>query len=886
MTSQLLTSEIRQSFLDFFKSKGHQIVHSSNLVPAGDPTLLFTNAGMVQFKDTFLGTDPKPYTRATTCQKSLRISGKHNDLENVGRTARHHTFFEMLGNFSFGDYFKEDAISYAWEFITKVLKLTPDRLWVTVYEDDEEAKKIWIEKAGVSADRILKRGKKDNFWAMGDTGPCGPCSEIFYFLGESSYVQKGSELLADDPLYVEIWNLVFMQYNRDTAGNLNPLPKPSIDTGMGLERVAAALQGKLANYDSDLLRNIIDKTATLGGVSYLGHDYTERSTREDHQYGVDVALRVVADHSRACSFLIAEGVRPSSDGRGYVLRRLIRRACRHGRVIGFKSPFLNTISKEVVSLYSDAYPELSKEKETIVKVIKDEEEKFLVTFDTGLQILETEIKELKKDNKKVLAGSEAFKLHDTYGFPLDLTQDICSSYGVTVDEEGFSQEMENQRERSRSARSNQTNLILQRSVKPYSSTFVGYTNLQYESEIVGLYDESGDISHASEGKEVAVVVKETPFYAESGGQVGDTGRITHGTGSLDVIDTLKAGGDTIVHVCRVMDGDFKVGNKVRLEVDQLRRKQISVHHSSTHILHLALREVLGPHIKQAGSRVSDTSLRFDFTHGESITDAEKDAIEEYMNRYVIKNHKVITHVLPIEDAKNIGAVALFGEKYGDIVRVVEIGENSKEFCGGVHVESSGEIGHISLISEGSVSSGIRRIEAVSGLKALSELVLLKKRMLGVSRFLQVPQSEILPRIQQMHINTRDIEAKLSKFKQSSLSQEANILAKKAKQRDAGYKVLTADIKDLTIEELRSMADNLRNQLGSSCITLATVMDGKTQILTTVSKDLSEKFHAGNLVKEINQVLGGKGGGKSDLAQAGGGDPTKLSEALKFFETLV
>ncbi len=879
------TAEIREAYLNFFKDKGHQRVPSSNLVPAGDPTLLFTNAGMVQFKDVFLGTDPRSYNRATTCQKSLRISGKHNDLENVGRTARHHTFFEMLGNFSFGDYFKEDAIRYAWEFVTEVLKLPKERLWVTIYEEDDEAEVLW-KKTSVLPGRIIRKGKSDNFWAMGDTGPCGPCTEIFYFLGSDDYVQKAEELMADDPTYVEIWNLVFMQFNRDTKGTLNPLPKPSVDTGMGLERVAAVKQGKKANYDSDSLREIISFTEKLSGHSYLGEDYTERDASVDLQYAYDVAFRVIADHSRSCAFLIAEGVFPSSDGRGYVLRRLIRRACKHGRALGLKKPFLHEVSKEVVRIYSDVYPELKKELKVIERVIKDEEIKFLSTFEIGLQMLDKQTTAVLGENRKILDGATAFQLHDTYGFPLDLTEDIVRAKGMTVDIEGFTSAMEMQRERSRSARSSQTALIIQRAVKPFSSKFVGYEFLEYQSEIVEIYNEDGPLKSAKEGAEIAVVVKETPFYAESGGQVGDTGRITHASGTIDVVDTIKAGGDTIVHIGRVLDGEFKSGDGVRLSVDEIRRSQIRVHHSATHVLHLALREVLGSHIKQAGSRVSENSFRFDFTHGNSISKQELEEIESSINKYILANHEIVTRVLPIEEAKNIGAVALFGEKYGDVVRVVEIGGKSKEFCGGTHASRSGDLGLVQILSEGSVSSGVRRVEAIAGLKAATEIAKAKAALSSLSEIMQTNPHDVVERVVSSQERLKQLEKEMVQQKQGNLSTIAEDLFKSAKERSEGYKVVSSRLDGLQVAELRSLTDSLRDRLGTSCVCLISTEEEKMQMIVAVSKDLSKKISAGDIVKKLIEVSGGKGGGRPDLAQAGGGDISKIDDTLSHFETLV
>ncbi|HMO17680.1 MAG TPA: alanine--tRNA ligase [Oligoflexia bacterium] len=880
------TEEIRESFLRYFETKGHTRVQSSSLVPAGDPTLLFTNSGMVPFKDVFLGTEQKPYNRATTCQKSLRISGKHNDLENVGRTARHHTFFEMLGNFSFGDYFKKDAISFAWEFVVKELKLSRDRLWVTVFEEDDEARTLWLENTDINASRILPRGKEDNFWAMGETGPCGPSSEIFYFLGPDEYQQKGEELLVDDPRYVEIWNLVFMQFSRDAKGVLSNLPKPSIDTGMGLERVAAVVQGKMSNYDTDLLKSIINFTAEKANVKYIGEDYTERDPATFKQYGIDVALRVIADHARACCFLIAEGILPASDGRGYVLRRLVRRACRHGRVLGFTSSFLHEVSGHVIRLMGEAYPELLSEAEKIKRTLKNEEEKFLQTFDSGVNILEKEVSQLRKTGRKVLPGEIAFQLHDTFGFPLDLTNDLLRHHGCTVDEDGFSREMETQRERSRSARSGQTTLLLQRSVKPQKTQFVGYDYLEYESSILGLYAENGETKIAKEGDEIALVTLETPFYAESGGQVGDSGRISSSSGSLDVLDTQKAGGDTITHICRVIDGNFQAGDKVRLSVDSIRRGNIRIHHSATHVLHLALREVLGPHVKQAGSRVSEASLRFDFSHDHSVLPEQLSEIEAFINEYILRNHEARTMVLPIEEAKTLGAVALFGEKYGDRVRVVELGVKSREFCGGTHVTRTGDIGSVFICGETSVSAGVRRIEALAGMCAFRASSDSRSTIQKISGILQSGESALVEKLTRLIERNRELEREQGKLVQASLSQYAQTLAEQVKISPKGRKIISAHIDGASPEQLRIIADDLRDRLGSACIGLASVIDGKAVFLAAVTKDLTGTYNAGNLLKQTAEVLGARGGGKVDLAQAGGGNPDKIPEALSRFESLI
>ncbi len=880
------TKEIREAFLGYFEEKEHSVVASSPLIPAGDPTLLFTNAGMVQFKDCFLGSEKRSYVRATTCQKCLRISGKHNDLENVGRTARHHTFFEMLGNFSFGDYFKQEAITYAWKFITETLGLPKDRLWVTIYEDDDEAEELWRKNTDVFEGRIVRRDEKDNFWAMGDTGPCGPCSEIFYYLGDAVDSQSVDEFLLDDGTYVEIWNLVFMQFNRDAQGNLDPLPKPSVDTGMGLERVAAVMQGKTSNYDNDLFRDLISVSEKLSGKTYIGTDYSERDTNTDEQYASDVAMRVIADHARSSCFLIADGIAPSSDGRGYVLRRLIRRACRHGRVLGFREPFLTNICQEVISLMGGAYPELVKNQAEIIRSVEQEEKKFLVTLDTGMNLLSKEVERLKGESTRSLSGEVAFQLHDTYGFPLDLTEDIAKGFGLSVDVDGFSVEMEKQRERSRAARAGETELILQRSVKPIPSEFVGYSFNEYESKVTGLFTKDGEVDSAEAGEEIALVAECTPFYAESGGQVGDTGSISAANAALDVIDTLKVGSDTIVHICRVVEGVIAKGDQVRLEIDVSRRERIRVHHSATHLLHFALRQVLGDHVKQAGSRVSDRSLRFDFSHGEAVTRGQLDEIEDIVNQYIQENHEVITKVMPLEEAKRAGATALFGEKYGTDVRVVEIGPNSMELCGGTHANSSGMLGSFCVDFESSVSSGVRRIEAFSGKRAHRENRLRQQRLAKVASLLKTAERDVVDRVAKILERQAELERQVRSFGQKAAGEAGGNLVDDAVELDDGTKIITGTLNDVTAGQLREVADDLRSRIDSGAIALASVTNGKAILLIAVTQNLAERLHAGKLMKEVAQVAGSKGGGKADLAQAGGGDPAKIQQAFKKFEELI
>lgn len=877
------TNDIRQAFLDYFKSKSHEIIKSSSLIPAGDPTLLFVNAGMVQFKDCFLGSDKRAYCRATTSQKCLRISGKHNDLENVGRTARHHTFFEMLGNFSFGDYFKEDAIKFAWEFLTVVLSIPKNRLWVTIFEDDNEAETLWKEHTDVLNGRILRCGAKDNFWAMGDTGPCGPCSEIHYYLGDDESIQSEEDFRKEDGRYIEIWNLVFMQFNRDVSGALNPLPKPSVDTGMGLERIAAVKQGVRSNYDIESMRCILEHTERLCKKPYDGSDYTERDTLSDEQYAIDVAHRVIVDHVRASAFLIADGVLPSSDGRGYVLRRLIRRACRHGRVLGFHSAFLYQVVTTVIESMSGVYSELAREAENIVRVLRKEEEKFIETLGSGMKVLEREVVQMKDKSSLLFAGDVAFSLHDTYGFPLDLTEDILRARGISVDMEGFSQAMEAQRVRSRSARASEKGLVLRRAVGAIKTTFKGYEFLEYESDVVGLFDENGEMACASVGQEIALVTSETPFYAESGGQVGDIGSISSNGATLEVLDTQKAAGDTTVHVCRVLEGSINKGDRVRLSVDVRCRQKIQAHHSATHLIHKALRKVLGGHVKQAGSRVSPQSLRFDFSHFAPVDSGELQKVEFLVNEYVRLNVPVVIEYMGLEEAKSRGVIALFDEKYGETVRVVRMGELSAELCGGTHVTRSGDIGYVSLVVETSISSGVRRIEAVAGDEAAHAIAKYKQVLRELSDLLNIPQEQLIERVQKLSERTKDLERQVQRLgSAANVGKTGNILERAVLLSD-GTNVIASILEDASPKQLREVADDIRSRMPRVCVALGSVIDGKAIMLTAVSDDLVGKYHAGDLMKKLANVLGCRGGGRADLAQAGGGDAVKLKSAIEQFQ---
>lgn len=880
------TDEIRSAFLRYFAEREHTIVPSSSLVPAGDPTLLFVNSGMVQFKDCFLGLDKRPYLRATTSQKCLRISGKHNDLENVGRTARHHTFFEMLGNFSFGDYFKEDAIKFAWGFLTETLQLKKNRLWVTVFEDDDDAATLWSKHTDVFSGRILRCGKEDNFWAMGETGPCGPCSEIHYYLGQNTAGQSETEFRKGDGTYIEIWNLVFMQFNRDLSGVLTPLPKPSVDTGLGLERIAAVKQEVLSNYDTDLLRRLIAVSERLSGKKYDGSDYRERNPEKDQQYAIDVAMRVIADHARAAAFLIADGINPSSDGRGYVLRRLIRRACKHARILAAQEAFLHRVAAEVIETMSVSYPELETHRQKIEKILLAEEEKFLETLDTGLAILNKEVTALKQSSIRTVPGKTAFLLHDTYGFPVDLTEDIVRSQGIAVDLEGFAFEMEKQRERARHARASETELVLLRVIKPIATKFVGYEFFEYESTVLGIFSTSGELPSAKLGEEVAIVSAETPFYGEAGGQVGDTGTMSSNNASLDVIDTQKVG-DTIVHIGRVTEGDITSGASIRLSIASARRKKIRANHSSTHLLHMGLREVLGDHIRQAGSRVGDEDFRFDFTHFEPISQKQLEEIEYVSNQIVQENHQTHTEILPIDEAKKSGAIALFGEKYGETVRVVQIGPRSRELCGGTHVQRSGDIGVLTIVAEESVSAGVRRIVAKSGAGALTYISAQKKLLKEMSNLLKTGERDLGERVARLLEQNRALEREREKLLQKTTFARGGDLLEKVVTSSNGIKIIASVIEQATPKQLREVADDVKERLGVGCIiALGSISEGKVILLTAVTEDLTGKYHAGKLLDEMSKVIGGRGGGRADLAQAGGGDPSKLTRALEHFQELV
>jgi len=869
----LKSGELRKLFLDYFAERGHKVVPSSPLVPRNDPTLLFTNAGMVQFKGVFLGEDARAYKRAVTSQKCVRAGGKHNDLENVGHTARHHTFFEMLGNFSFGDYFKKEAIEYAWEFLTKVVKLPEDKLWVTVYKDDDEAFELWRTVVGVPPGRIVRLGEKDNFWSMGDTGPCGPCSEILIDQGpERSCGKPGCAVGCDCDRYLEIWNLVFMQYNRDETGKLTPLPKPSIDTGMGLERLSSVCQKVGSNFETDLFQPLIKEIATLAGVPY----------HKDEQ--ADISYQVIADHLRAMTFLISDGVLPSNEGRGYVLRRILRRASRYAKLIGINKPILYKLTGAVVDGMREAYPELADSREHVARVVLLEEERFVTTLDSGLALLNEAVAKLKSENRVMIPGDVLFKLYDTFGFPLDLVADMARDMHLELDEEGYRSAMQQQREKARAAWTGSG----EEKVKPVyrdaatagkKPVFVGYEALEGTASIVAIIKGDKKVAEAHDGDEVEIILDQTPFYAESGGQVGDRGELLGEASKFEVLDTIKPVADLIVHKGRVRKGSFKTGDAVLAKVEIGDRTDTARHHTVTHILHAVLRSVLGEHVKQAGSLVSPARLRFDFTHYTALTEREKERIEELVNAHIIENHPVDTAVMDIDQAIAAGAMALFDEKYGDKVRVVTVKDVSKELCGGTHTRASGDIGLFKIVSEAGIAAGVRRIEALAGRRAYQEVKKEEKSLAEIARMLKASDPDIVGRVEKLVAQLRDTEKELERMKhklQSSQTGDASSEAHDIK----GIKVLAKRADGMDARDLRDFGDKLRDKLGSGILALGSVKDDKVSLIVMVSKDLIPRFHAGQIIREMALILGGTGGGKPDLAQAGGKDPGKLDAALE------
>ena len=865
-TSIKTSAQLRQAFLDFFKENGHEVVPSSSLVPGNDPTLLFTNAGMVQFKDVFLGQDKRSYVRATSSQRCVRAGGKHNDLENVGYTARHHTFFEMLGNFSFGDYFKRDAINYAWTFLTEVLQLPKEKLWVTIYDTDDEAADIWLNEIGVDKNCFTRIGDKkggkknesDNFWSMGDTGPCGPCTEIFYDHGESIAGGPPGTPEEDGDRYIEIWNLVFMQYDRDKEGNLNPLPKPSVDTGMGLERLAAIMQNGHSNYDIDLFQNLIAAVAKE----------TNCKDKENN------SLKVIADHIRSCSFLIVDGVLPSNEGRGYVLRRIIRRALRHGNNLGQKEAFFYKLVKPLVKEMGEAYPELKEAQAKVEKALHQEEERFAETLEKGLAILEQDIKDMKGT---VIPGEVVFKLYDTYGFPADLTNDIARERNLTLDMAGFDKAMEEQRERARAASTFAGDYQATLDIEG-ETDFTGYEHLEGQSKVLAIYVDGEEVQQVEKNQSAMLVLEQTPFYAESGGQIGDSGILTSGSTKFAVKDTQKQGGAVFGHYGEVLEGSLKVGDSVNAQVDSERRQAIVANHSATHLLHAALRTVLGEHVTQKGSQVQAERLRFDFSQSEPITAEQLKEVEHLVNQHIRLNHLVDTSIMTPDEAKASGAMALFGEKYGDEVRVLRMSEFSVELCGGTHVSRTGDIGLFKITSESGVAAGVRRIEAVTAEYALNWVDKGEGQLTEIMSLLKGNRDDIASRVNQLMDKTRSLEKELTQLKGKLASSQGSDLSSQAVEVN-GIKVLAANLEGADVKTLRETLDQLKNKLGTSAVVLAAVNGKKISLVAGVSKDAIDKIKAGDLVNSVASQVGGKGGGRPDMAQAGGDQPENLSEAL-------
>ena len=860
------TAEIRQAFLDFFHSKGHQVVASSSLVPNNDPTLLFTNAGMNQFKDVFLGLDKRNYSRATTSQRCVRAGGKHNDLENVGYTARHHTFFEMLGNFSFGDYFKHDAIQYAWELLTgeNWFKLPKERLWVTVYETDDEAYEIWEKEVGIPRERIIRIGDNkgaayasDNFWQMGDTGPCGPCTEIFYDHGDHIWGGPPGSPEEDGDRYIEIWNIVFMQFNRQADGTMEPLPKPSVDTGMGLERITAVLQHVNSNYEIDLFSKLIQQVAKVTGATDLSNK----------------SLRVIADHIRSCAFLIADGVIPSNENRGYVLRRIIRRAIRHGNMLGAKDTFFYKLVGPLIEVMGSAGEELQRQQAQVEQVLKTEEEQFARTLERGLALLDEELSKLQGDT---LDGETAFRLYDTYGFPVDLTADVCRERNLKVDEAGFEAAMEEQRRRARE--SSGFGADYNAMIRVDSATeFKGYDQLELNGKVTALFVDGKQVESIAAGQDAVVVLDETPFYAESGGQVGDKGELKGNGFTFAVLDTQKYG-QAIGHVGKLSSGSLKVGDGVKAEVDEARRARIRLNHSATHLMHAALRSVLGTHVAQKGSLVNDKALRFDFSHFEAMKPAEIRAVEDMVNAQIRRNLPIETNIMDLEAAKANGAMALFGEKYEDRVRVLQIGDFSTELCGGTHASRTGDIGLFRIVSESGTAAGVRRIEAVTGEAAIASLHAQNDQLQDIAQLLKGDSQNLGDKVRSVIERTRQLEKELQQLKAQAAAQESANLSGNAMEIN-GVKLLVSELEGVEPKMLRTMVDDLKNQLGASVIVLATVVEGKVSLIAGVSKDVTDRVKAGELVGMVAQQVGGKGGGRPDMAQAGGTDAAALPAAL-------
>ncbi|MEO5357350.1 MAG: alanine--tRNA ligase [Nitrospirae bacterium YQR-1] len=872
--------EIRESFLEFFRKKNHEVAGPSSLIPRNDPTLLFTNAGMVQFKSVFLGLETLPYSRAATCQKCLRAGGKQSDIENVGFTARHHTFFEMLGNFSFGDYFKREAIEFAWELLTQWYKLPVDKLWVSVYEDDDEAEKLWTDFTGISKERIVRLGAKDNFWQMGDSGPCGPCSEIIIDLGpQRSCGKPDCALGCDCDRYLELWNLVFMQYDKGHDGTLTPLPKPSIDTGMGLERISAVLQGKETNFDTDIFTPIIEAISTQTGVSYGGGKNT------------DTSIKVIADHMRSVTFLLSEGLLPSNEGRGYVLRRIIRRASRHAHLLGVGTPFLHKLVTSVDEAMGYVYPEITREKDRSQDILKFEEERFIKTLEKGTEILDEMIAALKASGEDTIAGEEIFKLYDTFGFPPDLTADIARENGLKTDDVGFNEEMEKQKRRGRISWSEDTGGLSALVSSIYNDTvridggnsFLGYDMLETQSSVTHIIKDGEVVSELSKGQDGELILDKTPFYGESGGQVGDTGVIFNDKVKIEVNDTKKTPDNLIIHKVMVKQGTVRVSDNMACKVDIKHRYSIMRNHTATHLLHAALKNILGDHIKQAGSQVSPLRLRFDFTHFYPVTAEERHRIEELVNGRILDNQKVLTQIMGLNDAISYGATALFDEKYGDTVRVVEVESFSKELCGGTHCRATGEIGPFVIVSEGSIASGVRRIEAITGTYALEYFTAKAAQLRAISEHLR--SDTPLERITAMTSQIRFLEKELESLKLNALKLDISSVLDNIKEIN-GIKTLVVKKDGLDQKALREFADTLKERLDAAVVVLASEHDGQASLLSMVTKDLVGKYHAGKILKAIAQRANGSGGGRADMAQGGTKDVDKLESALNALPEII
>ncbi len=868
----LKSYEIRKAFLDYFREKGHEIVPSSSLVPADDPSLLFTNAGMVQFKKVFLGEEKRPYKRAASCQKCVRAGGKHNDLENVGYTARHHTFFEMLGNFSFGDYFKKEAIEFAWEFLVGRLGLPREKLWVTVFREDDEAAELWPRLTGISPDRVVRLDEEDNFWAMGDTGPCGPCSEILIDQGKDVGCKRPDcKVGCDCDRFLEIWNLVFMQFFRDETGKMSPLPEPCIDTGMGLERITAVCQGKLNNFDTDIFENIMALLSKLSGKAYGSSDAT------------DIAMRVIADHSRAAAFLIADGIIPSNEGRGYVLRRIIRRAVRYGRVLGLRDKFMKKTAFQVVEDMGEIYPELVKNREFIGQVLDHEEERFAQTLGLGLRMLDEHVQELRQRGEETISGDFIFKLYDTYGLPVDIIQDISKELGLRLDREGFERMLREQRERSKKSAKETVTEKLPETYKRLIDTgkateFTGYKETSSRAKVLALVSEGKESQSAPEGWKGELVSDRTPFYAESGGQTGDKGEIKTPSGKAVVRDTIKKG-DLIIHKIEVTQGEICIGEEASMKVQEDRRLDTARNHTATHLLHAALRQVLGKHVRQSGSLVEPERLRFDFTHFSALSRQELKEIEAIVNEKVRADLPVETQVLSQEEAISLGAVALFGEKYGEIVRVVTIPDFSMELCGGTHLERTGQIGLFKIVSESSVASGIRRIEAVTGARAVETVQEMEDELLDIASRLKCPVNAVVKRVESLNQRIKELERELKARETGGAIKDVKGLVDKAEEV-SGVRLVSAKVEGLDAAALRELGDRIRDRLDKGVVILGSSKNGKAMLLVMATKNVTDSINASELIRAISKEIKGGGGGRPDMAQAGGKDPSGIERAIK------